>query len=167
MIYPYGVKTINWLLERCVLFHLSSKDDLNVLFPRVPTCPFQDENGKTVEDTSVKRVCFSTSITGALHAIQHRAYPENGDIRQFVYVVPMPQDIQKRKKCRNGLWKRPNFREVPDAYDTGEIWVLKPIKVVGVGEVFVGKDGTLSYDIDGEKVKEVMQKRFENFIFPM
>lgn len=157
---------INWLLERCVLFHLSNKDDLNVLFPRVPTSPFQDENGKTVEDTAVKRVCFSTSITGALHAIQHRAYPENEDIRQLVYVIPLPRDIHKRKKCRDGRWKRPNFREVPDAYDTGEIWVLKPVKVVGVGEVFVGRDGTLSYDIDSKKIKKVMAEPFENFIFP-
>ena len=97
------------------LYHLSFVEPLNtnILTPRIP---HNIING--YEDDITKRICFSTSIDGALSALQ-------GD--KGIYYVYIPKNIELLDI------HYPTEEEVFDAKVNDEIWVLDPTEVIYIG----------------------------------
>ena len=91
------------------------------LEPRIPQ-NFLTDNG--FEDNKIKRVCFSTSINGAVTALSQNL--KNTDL--FVY---SPIGIEKRDIYR------PSISQVPDRSITGEVWIRKPVQIECIGKIHV------------------------------
>ena len=96
-----------------VVYHASREILKDVtLLPRVPN------SAMNIEDKTVKRVCFSSSVNGCLTAIDGLEFNE----KLYVY-----ETIIKAYT--------PTHKQVPDAFLTGEVWSLDPVsklKLVGV-----------------------------------
>lgn len=123
-----------------LLYHISDNDfggEYKIFFPRVPSSVYLNNAGKPLENETIKRVCFSTSIFGALNAIHHRIYSAHSF---NVYAIPCPFSCDDTKKRYSKYWKRPTKKEVYDAYDTGEIWILAPVKALLVGTIDIKVD---------------------------
>ena len=91
------------------------------LEPRIPQ-NFLTDNG--FEDNKIKRVCFSTSINGAVTALSQNL--KNTDL--FVY---SPIGIEKRDIYT------PSISQVPDRSITGEVWIRKPVQIECIGKIHV------------------------------
>lgn len=105
------------------LCHLSC-DDLDgvTLTPRIPDNFY---TLKGYEDNKIKRVCFAERVDKCLSALSRAV-----EGREFnVYIPESP------------AWKfwafRPSAKQVPDVDLTGELWVLRPIKVRLFGRIVV------------------------------
>ena len=101
------------------IFHLSSSFNNNVMFPRIPKKKIR----MPLEKGIYKRICFAKSLHGALYAIPFNRLYDN----LSVYV---PEDI-------NSVYIFDDYivKYVPDAYESGEIWVrnrILPVKKIGV-----------------------------------
>lgn len=94
-----------------LLYHLSTIKGLEILIPKVPETAISG-----LEDTSIKRVCFSDSIEGCLSALQ--------DIPRKYYVY---------SPCEEVVPYYPRVDEVRDAKYTHEVWVTKNVKVKCLG----------------------------------
>ena len=105
------------------LYFLTKVDmkDSAILQPRVPQ-NFLIDNG--YEDGKTKRVCFSTSINGALMALSQNL--ENTELYVYEPVDVSLSDIYK-----------PSITEVPDKSITGEIWIKKPVNIKFIGKIRV------------------------------
>lgn len=109
------------------LIHLSEENHDGEWFkPRVPdSCV---EFGPNREDNTVKRICFSGSITGAFYAINF-----NGD-RQKLYVhVPENIDdiVKRRKLCK------PSEEQVFDVNYCDEYWIKCKVKMKCIGYISI------------------------------
>ena len=83
-------------------------DKDTILYPRIP------ENRSIDEDEYTPRICVSQSINGCLTAIADNILEND-----VVYIY----------QCKSRSVRQPSLDEVPDAFITGEQWVLKPIKI--------------------------------------
>ena len=101
-------------------FHLSKDRNLKILSPKIPECAIS-----SYEDIASKRVCFSNTIKGCLSALQCNV----GD-KFYVYTIKEPN--------KTGIYF-PSIYEVRDCKFTGEVWVLKPVKVKRIGRIKVTK----------------------------
>lgn len=110
-----------------MLYHLSTDGNLSVLTPRVPECAL-----KAIEDTTVKRVCFSDFIGGCLSALQ--SLPG-------VYYVYIPDQELSEEDIHH-----PTVYEARDVEYTHEVWVMKEVKVKCIGAI-------RTEDYDWAKVK--------------
>ena len=100
------------------LYHLSlDKLKSNIMIHRIPHCAIPS----SYEDMKTKRICFSTSINGALSSLQ-------GDYG--IYYVYRPKDIDMVE-----LYK-PTTYQVFDVDVTNELWVLNDIEVECIGTIF-------------------------------
>lgn len=102
------------------LYHLSNVKGINILKKQIPQkIPGWDWSK---EDTSIERVCFSTSIDGCFSAI----CPIIGE-KMYVYsplnYIPFE------------LLRIPTVEQVFDSKDTNEIWALQNILVKCIGIV--------------------------------
>lgn len=102
------------------LFHLSDKNNLKVMIPRIPQSACYDE-------PEVSRVCFAKTIIGCFFAIPlfRNKYGVKGGARKYLY--------RTKNKITYSL---PTAGEsegiksfVRDAKCTGEVWVTKPVEV--------------------------------------
>lgn len=101
------------------LYHLSDENHNNeVFYPRVPKTITYDEDVKT------KRICFSSSMSGAFRA--HFNY-RTGWIIKYVHIPIRPINEKYLKK--------PTIKEVPDIQDTGEWWCTRRVKLKCIGKV--------------------------------
>lgn len=106
-----------------LIYFLSDRDfDGRVLKPRIPD-NFFTRNG--FEDSTTKRVSFSTSVEGCLRGLSY-----NLAGRDFFVHIPA-------EDCP--LYK-PSTDEVPDAEVTGEVWVCSPVRVECIGSIHVECD---------------------------
>ena len=105
--------------RKCTLYHLS-EDNLDgvVMKPRIPLSRLDEEDAKHV------RVCFSTSISGALRAINPSLLKYCPD-----FYVMCPVDYDKINVFV------PSENEVPDVKDTREKWVRNKVKVECIGKI--------------------------------
>ena len=105
-----------------MLYHLSIENhDGEVFTPRVPSS-VMTLNFEACEDETHKRVCFSTSISGAYRAIQF-------DCREWMELyVHVPYN----KKIK---YYRPTEDEVYDAKFTNEVWVRRKVKMKCIGKI--------------------------------
>jgi hypothetical protein len=108
-----------------------SKEDLDgkTLKPRIPINYFT-MNG--YEDNTTPRVCFAPDVGKCLTALSQNCTNKT----YYVYEPDGEYDIYK-----------PNDIAVPDSKITGELWILKPVKLKKVGKIYCsgddGKDGML------------------------
>lgn len=93
------------------LYHLSEDKNLTELTPRVPRFAVEGH-----EDVSTPRVCFAKTISGCLSALQ------DSPRRYYVYVPEGDVDFLV-----------PTTKQVRDSIATGEVWVLRPVKVNCIG----------------------------------
>lgn len=91
------------------------------LSPRIPQ-NFLVDNG--YEDNKTRRVCFSTSIDGALMALSQNL--KDSDLYVYSPVGVSSSDVY-----------RPNIKQVPDAMLTDEVWLTRPVKLAYIGKIHV------------------------------
>ena len=113
------------------LIHLSEENHNGEWFkPRVPYSiawnGFGDEDN---EDDTIRRVCFSSSITGAFYAISF-----NGD-REKLY-VHVPENIDDI--ARRGKLCKPTEYQVFDVDYTDEYWIKCKVKMKCIGYITIG-----------------------------
>lgn len=105
------------------LYHLSTNNlDSKILKPRIPD-NFLVKNG--YENSTIKRVCFATSIDKCLRAMSY-------NIKGIEFYVHIPDKKYNTYK--------PSVKEVPDCKITGEIWIREPVKLKCIGKIKVIKD---------------------------
>lgn len=103
------------------LFHVSEVDHTGKVFsPRIPHSIADSEN------IDIKRICFSTSITGALRAIGP-IYRMSG-----IYYVHVP-DIDIRELYNSDKVLKPTVEDVFDVKATREKWVIADVKMKCIG----------------------------------
>ena len=103
------------------LYHLSEENhDGKVFSPRIPLSALDLAD----EDQKTKRVCFSSSMSGACRAI-------DGGLYQYEYYVHVPVGLDEIVK--NGKLYKPTEKEVSDCLDTGEYWILSKVKLKCIG----------------------------------
>lgn len=101
-----------------MLYHLSIENHHNEVFkPRVPHTVVHD-----LEDETHKRVCFSTTISGAYRGIQFN----EGEWAELYVHIP------KRKNIK---FKRITTNEVFDCKFTNEVWVQRNVKMKCIGKI--------------------------------
>ena len=98
-------------------YHLSLKDDIKILNPKIPKNYMTDNN---YEENKTPRVCFSPSINQCLMAMA-------ANIKNKEFYVYTPEDTDNLIN--------PTISQVPDSKITGEVWSLKPIKVKLIGKI--------------------------------
>lgn len=133
------------------LFHLSAENHDGEWFkPRVPhTIVKYSKNSEDNEDDHTRRICFSSSITGAFYAINF-----TGE-RQKLY-IHVPENIEDI--VRRGKLYKPTDEQVFDAYYTDEYWVKCKVRMKCIGYVSIGY--TPSYYLNRPPVKFTYLKRF-------
>lgn len=100
------------------IFHVSEINlDKRILIPEVPN-NFLTRNG--YEDSITKRVCFSTSVGGALSALSKPLKGKTLYVFKPTTAVPIYE---------------PDYLEVPDHFNTGEVWVKEAVMLEYVGRV--------------------------------
>ena len=124
------------------LYFLSETNmDDKILAPRIPD-NFFTRNG--YEDNTTNRVCFSTSIDGALKALSMNCKDKDFYVHRPMYSTKL-EVLQ------------PTTEQVPDCEITGERWIIRPVKLECVGLIRVrdddGKDGEEFTYGDGKVAK--------------
>lgn len=105
------------------IYHLSDSNmDGKTLVPRIPN-NFLIRNG--YEDSTTKRVCFTTSINNCLMGM-------SANLKNKEFYVHVPSGDVKTIK--------PTTTQVPDSKITGELWVTSPVKLTCVGKIKVVSD---------------------------
>ena len=108
------------------LYHLSDECHNGKTFrPRVPNAYiFDNENGE-IEDIKTKRICFSTTISGAFTAINFNGKSE-------ILYLHVPEDISSIPDDKIVI---PTNEQVWDAEFTREVWVKCKVKLKCIGKV--------------------------------
>lgn len=135
-------KLINSILSgSAVLYHIHEVDDypkITKLTPFIPESSLQD----SPEDKTMKRVCVSNTIGNCLLSI---------GIPNTLYDVYVVDEKLKRKDIRV-----PSINTVFDCEETGELWVLKEVKVKRIGTIKTSESITSK--------KRINNKVFDFFI---
>ncbi len=121
-----------------LVFHVSTKSDFDgrIFQPRVPEYldPY-DPNDNYFEDNTSPRVCFSSSIEGALNGIMvhmERDTPERFD-KMYVYIPEKPFKDYKHKTTKQLI----DEKKVWDANVTREVWITEPVRMKLYGTIRV------------------------------
>lgn len=119
-----------YLLEAKIpqnLYFLSENNmDKKTLIPRIPN-NFMTKNG--YEDNKIKRVCFAPSIDQSLMGLSMNLTNK----QLFVHIIDPYIDKKELEK----IIYHPTEKQVPDVKITGEVWILKPIKIFCTGKIKV------------------------------
>jgi coproporphyrinogen III oxidase-like Fe-S oxidoreductase len=103
-----------------MLYHLSEINHNNEVFhPRVPYSIMDNEE---YEGQKTKRICFSTTLSGAFRAIQFRP---NESMELYVHI---PYNDNVKYYC-------PTESQVYDCKFTNEVWVRRKTKMKCIGEI--------------------------------
>lgn len=116
------------------LYHLSENNlDGKILYPRIPN-NYMTKNG--FEENKTPRVCFCTSIDGALVGL-------SSNLKNKIFYIHEPISYSSLKIKSNSSI----INLVPDAKLTGETWVLESVKLKCIGKIKVidAKDTPLKY----------------------
>ena len=121
-----------------LVFHVSMDKHIDgqVWKPRVPDYldPYNPED-TGFEDNTTPRICFSTSIEGALNGITvnlQRQSPDTFD-KMYVYVPEKPWKEYKHKTNKQLV----NDKLVYDANVTREVWIMEPVRMKLYGVIRV------------------------------
>lgn len=147
MILTEGDKSIETRVYPKKLYFISDKD-IKELTPRVPN-NFFTKNG--YEDSTTKRICFSTDIDKCLMALSQNVLGKE-------FNVYSPDDISKYK-----IFK-PTLDQVPDSGITEELWIKENVKLTLIGRIKVtsddGKDG-VKFNYGGKYQAELYGWNYE------
>lgn len=106
------------------LYHISPVNhDGAIFYPRVP------ESRMKTEDAEIPRICFAPTLEGAYKAVYPN--PRHLDLNLFFLHVP---DNMEDLRAFNSI-VMPNVQDVPDVFDTDELWCLDPVYMLCVGIV--------------------------------
>lgn len=106
-----------------MLYHVSlDNHDGEVFSPRVPESLTYYAISNEYEDGKSKRVCFSTTLSGAYRAIQ---FNDDEWLTLFVH-VPYNKKIK---------FHRPTEEQVFDVGFTNEVWVQRRVKMKCIGKI--------------------------------
>lgn len=121
-----------------LVFHVSPDKHIDgqVWKPRVPDYldPYNPED-TGFEDNTTPRICFSTSIEGALNGITvnlQRQSPDTFD-KMYVYVPEKPWKEYKHKTNKQLV----KDKLVYDANVTREVWIMEPVRMKLYGVIRV------------------------------
>lgn len=121
-----------------LVFHVSMDKHIDgqVWQPRVPDYldPYNPED-TGFEDNTTPRICFSTSIEGALNGITvnlQRQSPDTFD-KMYVYVPEKPWKEYKHKTNKQLV----KDKLVYDANVTREVWIMEPVRMKLYGVIRV------------------------------
>ncbi len=104
-------------MNKKVLYHLSKEGTQFKWFqPRVPL------SYGIGEENTIKRVCFSDSIEGAMSALSLHDFNVNDEFTIYEYIVDVDnsENVTTNKEIVKNNW-------VPDACYTGEYWLKEPL----------------------------------------
>jgi hypothetical protein len=135
------------------LYHLSEiNHDGRTFRPRLPHSMSDDPE---YEDQKTRRVCFSSSLSGAFRAINDCGYTE----RLYVHIPVNIDEIIK-----NGKLIKPNEQDVYDVYNTGEYWIRQntKLKCIGLAE-FCYNENTNPWDLTKPDRNRVRIKWIEKY----
>ena len=120
--------------ESLTLYHVSLKQDIKELTPKVTNKPMDKEN------FGIARISVAPTIDGCFRGVGNAATTS----RYYIYKLLLTKDSKVVK---------PTTKLVPDRDHSDEYWVLTPTKVKSIGyiDVTVNKDGSKSFD---DHVKE-------------
>lgn len=113
------------------LYHLSIKNDLILMTPRIPKTAHERE------EVDTPRICFSKSIRGCILAINHHIELEFlSDALKILTLYVYKPRFQTR------LYGNPNSeiirkKLVHDAHITEEVWIEEPVVVECVGKIHI------------------------------
>lgn len=129
------------------LYHVSYEDlDGETLIPRIPDNLFTEMGW---EDNKRKRVCFAERVGGCLSALSRA-------VKGRLFNVYSPDDIDLYRVYK------PSIEQVPDVELTGELWIVKPVKVNLVGKIMVTDyDNVSTYHYGGNRKGYVYRWNFE------
>lgn len=119
-----------------LVFHVSPDAHLDgrVFTPRVPSyLGDYDPDDKNFENSTTPRVCFSTSVDGAINAIivnMNRQQPNQFD-RFYVYIPEKPVGDYKHKTNKEII----RDHDVFDANSTKELWIMEPVRLKLYGAI--------------------------------
>ncbi len=121
-----------------MVFHVTPEKhaDGQVWKPRVPDYldPYNPEE-TGFEDNTTPRICFSTSIEGALNGITVNLPRQNPDQfdKLYVYIPEKPWKQYKHKTNKELV----NDKLVYDANVTREVWIMEPVRMKLYGVIRV------------------------------
>lgn len=102
--------------------------DGKTLYPRVPASALMDYDN--AEDDSTNRICFSPSIDKCLMGLSQ-------NLTGRTYYIHI---IDPSVKVTADMIQHPTADQVPDVKITGEVWIIKPVKMKCIGRIKVLKD---------------------------
>lgn len=119
----------------------------NTLLPRIPDNYFTKYG---YEDNIHKRVCFCKTIEKCLMALSINC-------KDLVFNVYEVDDIN------NYQIFKPNTKEVPDSYLTGELWILTPVKLKFIGKIkCIGSNSNDGYIFNyGDKTAKIYDWKYK------
>lgn len=133
------------------------RGDLNVLVPKVP------DNTMHYEDKETPRVCACPTIYGCLLATE-LAYLVKDPLDMYLYKAEIDTDITRVRQ--------PTYDEVPDAWVTGEFWILDPVVFKLQGRYIITPqmkvaDGyeRFACTIDEPEVDEVVNRQRDKIVY--
>lgn len=107
--------------KNITLYHLSVENHDNEVFR-----PRSIESGYEGEDSYHRRICFSTTLSGAFRAISF--FNDRMDL-----YVHIPQNIDD--VISKGKLFKPSVKLVPDQKYTNEYWVRSPVRMKCIGKI--------------------------------
>lgn len=129
------------------IYHLSFNNMNNkTITPSIPN-NYMTKNG--YENSTTKRVCFSSSIEGSLISLSQNLK------NKMLYVhIPYDEEIERYT---------PMVSEAPDVLLTNEVWVTKPVKLKCIGKIKINnaKPEPLSYTYGNNKQVELYSWNYE------
>lgn len=124
---PEFIREYTQIKERKVYRLHQSNGNGKIVQPAIPNNYFTRAG---YEDSTTKRVCFAPNINKCLMALSQKCT----DMILYVHIPDGNYEMYK-----------PRQSECPDVGVTGEIWILRPVKLKCIGKIHVigdaGKDG--------------------------
>jgi hypothetical protein len=149
---------VRYLLEGSVsvpfkrYLHISFKRDLEkqIIVPKLPDSIIEYlEDLKTnpglknnLEDFNTPRFCMAETLDGCLNALGHllKLLDEHPCLNFYVYT-----NREEIKKMYDSEYLT-KHRKVFDAHETGEVWVLEPLRVKMLGKFSISKKNINYFD---------------------
>lgn len=133
------------------------RGNLNVLVPKIP------DNTIKGEDRETLRVCACPTIYGCLLAAEI-SYLIEDELTIYLYKADIDTDITRVHQ--------PTYDEVPDAWVTGELWILDPVVFKLQGRYSVTPQMEITEDymryactIDEPEVDEVVNRKRDKVVY--
>lgn len=141
-----------------VVYHISHID----LGEHTRIIPYIPESAAAIEDQTTPRICCALTIPACIQSMELNYELRRGIFKKlYVYQTRVTTDE---------LYQ-PIYGEVPDAWITGELWIMKPKMFTLTGVYTIKKQQELDgcfysrYSVVVENAKEVANRNFSTPIY--